>query len=89
MLHTHKTQCTTCLNQNEQIGKTCIGRRTDGDQNIAQTDLSRTTNIKTLKMKSRQQWKMKMDDKNRPNDCEESNSGNQKTNGRDEYVQSR
>ena len=28
MLHSHKTHCTARTDQNEQIDKTCIGRRT-------------------------------------------------------------
>ena len=34
MLHPHKTRRTTRADQNEQIDKTCIGGRTDSDQNM-------------------------------------------------------
>ena len=34
MLHAYKTQSTTRSDQNEQIDKTRVGRRTDSDQNM-------------------------------------------------------
>ena len=34
MLHPHKTQSSARTDQNEQNGKTCIGRRTNSDQNM-------------------------------------------------------
>ena len=45
----NEPQRTTWTDQNEQIGKTRVGRRTNSDQKHVRVELSGMTNIRTLK----------------------------------------
>ena len=83
----YKTQCTIRADHSEQLDKTCMGRRTDSDQNMCKW-ISQVPQI----------WRIETGveatvgngcHKTRRNDCEQSNCGNQTPNGRDDYVLSR